>query len=180
MPIGDKNLQVRAGLCQPAPLAEQPEGAGRNMHINALKEKIGTKVGISSWYVLDQERINQFAEITHDSQYIHIDPKQAAQTPFGTTIAHGFLTLSLLPAMGADVIPQIEGDIMSINYGLEKMRFLSPVPAGAQVRGYFTLKALETGTPDEITLLWEVIIEIEGQEKPALYAEWLNRRYLQP
>ena len=70
------------------------------MHINALKEKIGTKVGISSWYVLDQERINQFAEITHDSQYIHIDPKQAAQTPFGTTIAHGFLTLSLLPAMG--------------------------------------------------------------------------------
>ena len=150
------------------------------MHINALKEKIGTKVGISNWYVLDQERINQFAEITHDSQYIHIDPKQAAQTPFGTTIAHGFLTLSLLPAMGADVIPQIEGDNMSINYGLEKMRFLSPVPAGAQARGHFTLKALETGTPDEITLLWEVIIEIEGQEKPALYAEWLNRRYLQP
>lgn len=150
------------------------------MHINALKENIGTKVGISNWYVLDQERINQFAEITHDSQYIHTDPKLAAQTPFGTTIAHGFLTLSLLPAMGADVIPQIEGDIMSINYGLEKMRFLSPVPAGAQVRGHFTLKALETGTPDQITLLWEVIIEIEGQEKPALYAEWLNRRYLQP
>ena len=100
------------------------------MHINALKEKIGTKVGISNWYVLDQERINQFAEITHDSQYIYTDPKQAAQTPFGTTIAHGFLTLSLLPAMGADVIPQIEGNIMSINYGLEKMRFLSPVPAG--------------------------------------------------
>ena len=149
------------------------------MHINALKEKIGTKIGTSNWYVLEQERINRFAEITHDSQYIHTDPQQAAQTPFGTTIAHGFLTLSLLPAMGADVIPQLEGDIMSINYGFEKMRFLSPVPAGAKVRGHFTLKALETDKPREATLLWEVVIEIKGQEKPALYAEWLNRRYLQ-
>ena len=149
------------------------------MHINALKEKIGTKIGTSNWYVLEQERINRFAEITHDSQYIHTDPQQAAQTPFGTTIAHGFLTLSLLPAMGADVIPQLEGDIMSINYGFEKMRFLSPVPAGAKVRGHFTLKALKTDKPGEATLLWEVVIEIKGQEKPALYAEWLNRRYLQ-
>jgi len=149
------------------------------MHINALKEKIGTKIGTSNWYVLEQERINRFAEITHDSQYIHTDPQQAAQTPFGTTIAHGFLTLSLLPAMGADVIPQLEGDIMSINYGFEKMRFLSPVPAGAKVRGHFTLKALDADKPGEATLLWEVVIEIKGQEKPALYAEWLNRRYLQ-
>ena len=164
MPIGDKNLQVRAGLCQPDPLAEQPEGAGRNMHINALKENIGTKVGISNWYVLDQERINQFAEITHDSQYIHTDPKLAAQTPFGTNHRPRISDPVTAASDGADVIPQIEGDIMSINYGLEKMRFLSPVPAGAQVRGHFTLKALETGTPDEITLLWEVIIEIEGQE----------------
>lgn len=149
------------------------------MDINTLKEKIGTKIGTSNWYVLEQARINRFAEITHDAQYIHTDPKKAAQTPFGTTIAHGFLTLSLLPAMGADVIPQLDGDIMSINYGFEKMRFLSPVPAGAKVRGQFTLKALETDKPVEVTLLWEVVIEIEGQEKPALYAEWLNRRYLQ-
>ena len=148
------------------------------MDIETLKLKTGTLMGTSSWYVLDQERINQFAAITEDQQFIHIDKKRAAATPFGTTIAHGFLTLSLLPAMGRDVIPELDGHLMSVNYGFEKLRFLSPVPSGASVRGHFTLTSLEERKLGEVTMLWDISIEIEGQEKPALYAQWLNRRYI--
>ena len=148
------------------------------MDIKMLKQKTGTQMGTSSWFVLDQERINQFAAITEDQQFIHIDKERAAATPFGTTIAHGFLTLSLLPAMGRDVIPELDGHLMSVNYGFEKLRFLSPVPSGKRVRGHFTLTSLEERKPGEVTMLWDVSIEIEGQEKPALYAQWLNRRYI--
>ena len=94
------------------------------MKVEALRKKIDTLVGISNWYLLDQDRINQFATITHDEQFIHTDPVKAAATPFGTTIAHGFLTLALLPAMGRDVIPKLDGHVMSVNYGFEKLRFL--------------------------------------------------------
>lgn len=148
------------------------------MKIEALREKIGTLVGTSNWYLLDQDRINQFAAVTHDEQFIHTDPEKAATTPFGSTIAHGFLTLALLPAMGGDVIPKLDGHVMSVNYGFEKLRFLSPVSAGSRVRGHFTLSSLDVRKPGEVTLLWEVTIEIDGKEKPALYAEWLNRRYI--
>jgi acyl dehydratase len=146
--------------------------------IEALREKIGTLIGTSNWYLLDQDRINQFAAVTHDEQFIHTDPEKAATTPFGSTIAHGFLTLALLPAMGGDVIPKLDGHVMSVNYGFEKLRFLSPVSAGSRVRGHFTLSSLDVRKPGEVTLLWEVTIEIDGKEKPALYAEWLNRRYI--
>ena len=148
------------------------------MNIEALRNKIGTLMGSSNWYLLDQDRINQFAVVTQDEQFIHTDPEKAAKTPFGTTIAHGFLTLALLPAMGGDVIPKLDGHLMSVNYGFEKLRFLSPVPAGSRVRGHFTLSSLDVRKPGEVTLLWEVSIEIEGREKPAIYAEWINRRYL--
>ena len=148
------------------------------MKIEALREKTGTLVGTSNWYLLDQDRINQFAAVTHDEQFIHTDPEKAATTPFGTTIAHGFLTLALLPAMGGDVIPKLDGHLMSVNYGFEKLRFLSPVPAGSRVRGHFTLSSLEVRKPGEVTLLWGVTIEIDGKEKPAVYAEWINRRYI--
>ena len=148
------------------------------MKIEALREKIGTLIGTSNWYLLDQDRINQFAAVTLDEQFIHTDPEKAATTPFGSTIAHGFLTLALLPAMGGDVIPKLDGHVMSVNYGFEKLRFLSPVPAGSRVRGHFTLSSLDVRKPGEATLLWEVTIEIDGKEKPALYAEWLNRRYI--
>ena len=148
------------------------------MKIEALREKIGTLIGTSNWYLLDQDRINQFAAVTHDEQFIHTDPEKAATTPFGSTIAHGFLTLALLPAMGGDVIPKLDGHVMSVNYGFEKLRFLSPVSAGSRVRGHFTLSSLDVHKPGEVTLLWEVTIEIDGKEKPALYAEWLNRRYI--
>jgi acyl dehydratase len=146
--------------------------------IEALREKIGTLIGTSNWYLLDQDRINQFAAVTNDEQFIHTDPEKAATTPFGSTIAHGFLTLALLPAMGGDVIPKLDGHVMSVNYGFEKLRFLSPVSAGSRVRGHFTLSSLDVRKPGEVTLLWEVTIEIDGKEKPALYAEWLNRRYI--
>ena len=96
------------------------------MKIEALREKIGTLIGTSNWYLLDQDRINQFAAVTLDEQFIHTDPEKAATTPFGSTIAHGFLTLALLPAMGGDVIPKLDGHVMSVNYGFEKLRFLSP------------------------------------------------------
>ena len=148
------------------------------MKIEALREKIGTLVGTSNWHLLDQNRINQFAAVTHDEQFIHTDPEKAATTAFGSTIAHGFLTLALLPAMGGDVIPKLDGHVMSVNYGFEKLRFLSPVPAGSRVRGHFTLSSLEVRKPGEATLLWEVTIEIDGKEKPAIYAEWINRRYI--
>ena len=148
------------------------------MDIETLKQKTGTLLGSSSWYVMTQDRINQFATVTEDEQFIHIDKERAAASPFGTTIAHGFLTLSLLPAMGKDVIPELDGHLMSVNYGFEKLRFLSPVPSGARVRGHFTLTSLEERKPGEVTMLWDVSIEIEGQEKPALYAQWLNRRYI--
>ena len=148
------------------------------MNIEALRKKIGTLMGSSNWYLLDQDRINQFAVVTQDEQFIHTDPEKAAKTPFGTTIAHGFLTLALLPAMGGDVIPKLDGHLMSVNYGFEKLRFLSPVPAGSRVRGHFTLSSLDVRKPGEVTLLWEVSIEIKGREKPAVYAEWINRRYL--
>ena len=148
------------------------------MKIEALREKIGTLIGTSNWYLLDQDRINQFAAVTLDEQFIHTDPEKAATTPFGSTIAHGFLTLALLPAMGGDVIPKLDGHVMSVNYGFEKLRFLSPVPAGSRVRSHFTLSSLDVRKPGEVNLLWEVTIEIDGKEKPALYAEWLNRRYI--
>ena len=148
------------------------------MKIEALREKIGTLIGTSNWYLLDQDRINQFAAVTLDEQFIHTAPEKAATTPFGSTIAHGFLTLALLPAMGGDVIPKLDGHVMSVNYGFEKLRFLSPVSAGSRVRGHFTLSSLDVRKPGEVTLLWEVTIEIDGKEKPALYAEWLNRRYI--
>ena len=93
------------------------------MNIEALRKKIGTLMGSSNWYLLDQDRINQFAVVTQDEQFIHTDPEKAAKTPFGTTIAHGFLTLALLPAMGGDVIPKLDGHLMSVNYGFEKYAF---------------------------------------------------------
>ena len=117
------------------------------MNIEALRKKIGTLMGSSNWYLLDQDRINQFAVVTQDEQFIHTDPEKAAKTPFGTTIAHGFLTLALLPAMGGDVIPKLDGHLMSVNYGFEKLRFLSPVPAGS--RSIFGLTR-NTGIPEMV------------------------------
>jgi acyl dehydratase len=137
---------------------------------------LGKEMGVSSWYDITQDRIDQFADCTEDWQFIHVDPEKAKQTPFGTTIAHGFLTLSMLSAMVYEM-PSIEGVVMGVNYGMNKVRFVSPVPVGSRVRGRFVLTDFTEIRPGEVQTTTTVTVEIEGQEKPALVAEWLGRRY---
>lgn len=142
----------------------------------AFEEMIGTEVGVSDWFTISQAQIDAFADCTHDHQYIHVDPDAAAQSPFGGTIAHGFLTLSLLSAM-AYQMPSIEGAVMGVNYGFNKIRFVSPVRSGARIRGRFTLAELTDIRPGEVQFIMHVTVEIDGQDKPALVAEWISRRY---
>ena len=137
-----------------------------------------SKPAVSRWFDITQAAINTFADVTHDPQFIHVDPERAAaETPFGGTIAHGFLTLSLLSAMAEDALPGVDNLRMGINYGFNKVRFLSPVPSGARVRGHFTLAEREEKQPGEHTIIFNVIVEIEGAEKPALAADWIVRHY---
>jgi acyl dehydratase len=146
-----------------------------SVSIDGLKSRIGQEVGVSSWKVIDQDRIDRFAAVTEDLQFIHVDPERAlAETPFDGTIAHGFLTLSLLSAMGQDALPVIRNRTMGINYGLERVRFLSPVPVGARVRGRFILSEVSMRSATQVMLRYQVIVEIEGVEKPALAAEWIT------
>lgn len=144
-----------------------------------LRTKIGQVVGRSRWFTIDQTRIDEFAGLTEDEQFIHVDPVRAASSPFGGTIAHGFLTLSMLSAMAFDAQPEITGETHAVNYGFDKIRFLAPVPAGSRIRAVFTLDACDERRPLELTLTWGVSIEIEGAPKPALAAIWLQRRYLE-
>ena len=139
-----------------------------------LHALIGTEVGVSSWIEIDQARIDAFADITEDRQFIHIDPAAAAQTPFGGTIAHGFLTLSLASAMSYDAVAPLEGVVMGVNYGFDKLRFLAPVRAGSRVRGRFRLLSAEDKGGGRWLLKHELTVEIEGGDKPALIAEWLG------
>lgn len=155
------------------------EAAAGTVTVSELAARVGEEIGRSPWITVDQAMIDGFADLTDDHQFIHVDPERArVETPFGGTIAHGFLTLSLLAPMAHAAQPRIEGLAMSVNFGFDRIRFLSPVREGARVRGIFRLKALEERAPGEITVTWEVTVEIEGAEKPALYAEWINRRYL--
>ena len=134
----------------------------------------GQQIGTSEWFEVSQERINKFAEATDDFQFIHIDEERARATPFGGTIAHGFLTLSLLPMMleNSDC-PQAIGLKMGVNYGGNKTRFLAPVRCGKRVRGHFTLLELEEKRPGQWQQTLEMSVEIEGEEKPALICEWV-------
>lgn len=144
----------------------------------AYEAMIGSEIGISEWVTITQAQIDAFADCTFDHQYIHVDPDAAAQTPFGGTIAHGFLTLSLLSSM-AYQMPSIQGAVMGVNYGFNKIRFVSPVRTGARIRGRFTLAELTDIRPGEVQFIMHVTVEIEGQDKPALVAEWLSRRYFE-
>lgn len=139
-----------------------------------LQSLIGQEVGISRWIEVDQARIDAFARITEDEQFIHVDPERAKATPFGGTIAHGFLTLSLASAMSYDAVAPLEGVVMGVNYGFDKLRFLAPVPAGSKVRGRFKLLSAEDKGGGRWLLKHELTVEIEGAEKPALIAEWLG------
>ncbi|WP_275982005.1 MaoC family dehydratase [Frigidibacter sp. ROC022] len=142
-----------------------------------MAARVGQEVGVSRWFDVTQSRIDAFAEVTEDHQWIHTDPSRAAHSPFGGTIAHGFLTLSLLPAMINDGVPVMEGVTMGVNYGFDRVRFVSPVRVGARLRGHFTLKAFAELGPQEVQTTMAVTVRIEGQGKPALVADWLGRRY---
>ena len=143
--------------------------------IDALGQKIGTEVGASNWYVVTQDMIDGFAGVTGDHQFIHVDPVRAkAETPFGGTIAHGYLMLSLLAPMGYEALPPIDGVAIRINYGLDKVRFLNPVKPGSRVRARYTLREVTKRGEKEFLLKNEATVEIEGVDKPALYAESLT------
>jgi len=147
----------------------------RTLSVEDLEARIGQEIGLSDWHEITQDLIDRFAAVTGDDQFIHVDPaRAAAETPFGGTIAHGFLTLSLLSQFGREALPAIKGRAMGINYGFDQIRFLSPVRSGARVRGRFTLASLERRAERQILLKHAVTVEIEGVAKPALAAEWLT------
>jgi len=141
--------------------------------LDQIRSKIGTDIGTSSWIAVDQDRIDLFADATEDQQFIHVDPDAAARTPFGGTIAHGFLSLSLLSRMAEDVMLVPDGLKMVVNYGFERLRFVAPVRSGKRVRGHFTLDAIEEKKPGQLLARHTVSVEIEGEAKPALTAQWL-------
>jgi len=129
---------------------------------------------VSSWLTIDQQRIAEFADATEDRQFIHTDPEAAAQTPFGGTIAHGFLSLSMLSRMAAEAMLVPDNIKMAVNYGLDRVRFIKPVRSGKRIRGRFRLDSIEEKAPGQLLLRHTVTVEIEGEEKPALTAEWLG------
>lgn len=144
---------------------------------DAVKSQIGAEPKAGDWMEIDQQRVNDFADATLDHQFIHIDPERAAQTPFGGPIAHGFLTLSLLVHLSTSIpndMPTPEGLLMGVNYGLNKVRFINPVPVGSRIRATSRVAdvTLKGNSVDQIN---EMTVEIEGQEKPALVAEWIMR-----
>jgi acyl dehydratase len=140
-----------------------------------LEHEIGAEAAVSDWITVTQERIDRFADATGDHQWIHIDPERAKAGPFGTTIAHGFLTLSLLPEMAASAI-QVRDTRMGVNYGLNKVRFPAPVPSGSRVRGHFTLIKFER-LDGGAQLTYAVRMEREGSDKPVCIAESVSRRF---
>ena len=143
--------------------------------LNALRARIGEVIGTSSWREVMQERIDRFAQVTDDHQFIHIDPERArSETPFGGSIAHGFLTLSLLSTMAYETLPTVEGRALGINYGFDRVRFLAPVRSGKRVRALFTLTDVTTREAKQVLVRYAVTVEIEGEAKPALSAEWLT------
>ena len=142
--------------------------------LDEIKAKIGTSLGASPWIEVDQKAIDTFADVTGDHQFIHVDQAAAAQTPFGGTIAHGFLTLSLLSQMAAHVMLVPDTARMAVNYGFDKVRFIAPVRSGKRVRGHFTLASAEEKRPGQWQFVHNVTVEIEGEDKPALTADWIG------
>ena len=144
--------------------------------INAinLPDYVGKSVGTSSWFTITQAQINTFGDATHDHQFIHVDPVKAKDSPFGGTIAHGFLSLSLLSAIAYEAGLQLENMTMGLNYGFEKIRFLQPVAVNSKVRGKMSLTEFTEKRPGQFLFNWLVEVEIEGESKPALTAQWLT------
>ncbi len=146
--------------------------------LDVYQNMVGHEIGVSSWHLVDQDRINLYADVIEDHQFIHVDPERARrETAFGATVAHGFLTMSLLSVMSYEVMPVIEGTTMGVNYGFDKLRFVSPVRSGSRVRGRFTLMEAKLRKPRELQSRTNVSVEIEGEEKPALVADWIGLIY---
>ncbi len=142
--------------------------------LEEYRRRVGMLLGVSDWILIEQGMIDQFADVTRDWQFIHIDPIRAKETPFGGTIAHGLLTLSLVSAMSFTAVPAIAGAQVGINYGFNSIRFISPVLAGSRVRGSFTLKPFVERQPRQWQSSLDVRVDIENVSKPALIAEWLT------
>ncbi|MCU0765127.1 MAG: MaoC family dehydratase [Burkholderiaceae bacterium] len=151
------------------------EGPASSMPWEALAARTGTEIGVSDWITVTQPMVDTFARVTGDEYFLHVDPQRAAALPFGGTIAHGFLTLSLLAPMGYQACPYLEGARFPLNYGFDRVRFVAPVPVGRRVRGRFVLRKAEILGPNQRQLTYDVTVEIEGAERPALVAEWLGR-----
>lgn len=141
--------------------------------LSDLPSRVGTELGVSDWLAIDQDRVDAFADATLDHQFIHVDPEKAALTPFGGTIAHGFLTLSLLPYFMRSVSVVPEGTVMAVNYGTDKVRFVQPVRVGSRIRARVTLLSADEKSPGQWLFKQAVRVEIEGEEKPAVVAEML-------
>lgn len=152
----------------------------QDIDLEEYRGLIGREVGLSPWRTIDQNLIDSFAAVTGDHQFIHVDPARAAQTPFGSTIAHGMLVLSLVSAMASETLPVIHDSVMGINYGFDRVRFISPVPVGSRLRGRLVLTELTRRSPDQVLTRYAVTIEREGAEKPAATADWLTITVLAP
>ena len=146
--------------------------------LDEIRASVGTDIGTSDWIFIDQPRITAFADTTEDHQFIHVDAAAAAQTPFGGTVAHGFLSLSLLSRMAANVMLRPDTLKMGVNYGLDRVRFIAPVRSGKRVRGQFTLDSVEEKAPGQLLTRHTVTVEIEGEAKPALTAIWLGMMFV--
>jgi len=147
-----------------------------DIDVHTLRERVGQELGVGDWFVVTQERIQQFADATGDHQWIHLDAARAkSESPYQATIAHGFLTLSLISLLLRETI-RVSGVRMAINYGLNRVRFVAAVPSGARIRGRFTPTAVQP-TDDSVQVTWSVTVEREGGDKPCVAAEWLVRYY---
>ena len=146
--------------------------------LDDIRVRVGEEIGVSSWIEIDQQRIDTFADATEDHQFIHVDPAAAAAAGLDGTIAHGFLSLSLLSRMAAEASLLPDGLKIALNYGLDRVRFLAPVRSGKRVRGRFTLDSIEEKAPGQWLLRHTVTVEIEGEDKPALSAQWLGLMFV--
>ena len=147
--------------------------------VEKMKERVGQELGLTDWFTMDQDRIDKFADCTLDHQWIHVDKEKAAQGPFGQTIAHGYLTVSLLPHFSSDISVVPEGTMMAINYGMNKLRLVNPVKSDARIRDRIVLSDVVEKEGGRILMTTTHTIEIEGEEKPAMVAEVLSMFFTQ-
>jgi len=146
--------------------------------IEEIQERVGSEIGTSDWLLVDQARIDAFADVTEDHQFIHVDPERAKTTPFRGTVAHGFHTLSLLSRMADGVMLHPQSMRMAVNYGFERVRFMAPVKSGKRVRGRFRMLSAEEKRASQWQITYEVTVEIEAEEKPALIADWIGYMFI--